>query len=142
MTKYILRSVNWQKRVVVYEVDLMTNRAHQIRIHFADAGFPIVGDPFYNLSVIHTLRVNPDKGFTGYMGLEAFLLQFPHPKKQERIKLELPMTHQFKLHSGLPVDVEHPLPPLDHSEFNLIPTTTYLSFKTPPLSSLQEAHLL
>ncbi len=30
---------------------------HQIRIHFADAGFPVVGDPYYNPYVVQQLHL-------------------------------------------------------------------------------------
>eukprot|EP01133_Synstelium_polycarpum_P018071 gene18071-21591_t len=39
----------------VHEATLQTGKTHQIRIHFADSGFPIVDDPYYNPFTIETL---------------------------------------------------------------------------------------
>eukprot|EP01133_Synstelium_polycarpum_P007933 gene7933-9323_t len=42
----------------IHEATLQTGKTHQIRIHFADSGFPIVDDPYYNPFTIETLAAN------------------------------------------------------------------------------------
>lgn len=64
---------------------LETGRTHQIRVHMAYVGHPILGDLVYG-------RKKPEKGITGQC-LHARELKFVHPKKGERICLstELPL---------------------------------------------------
>ena len=63
------------------EVDLETGRYHQIRIQLSTAGFPIVGDGLY--------------GGTGHLAgggiaLHHAILEFEHPVKKERLRIEAP----------------------------------------------------
>jgi 23S rRNA pseudouridine1911/1915/1917 synthase len=74
------------------EVEIGTGRAHQIRIHLAAAGYPLLGDPLYAAGGVPRVDSVALPGDPGYL-LHARLLVFRHPG-----------TH-------LPVEVEAPPPP-------------------------------
>ncbi|MBK7643365.1 MAG: RluA family pseudouridine synthase [Planctomycetes bacterium] len=60
------------------EVELDTGRRHQIRVHLASIGHPIVGDPRYGTRA-------------GRMGLHAQRLRVEHPGRSEPIQFEAPV---------------------------------------------------
>lgn len=69
----------------VFEVDLVTGRPHQIRIHLAYIGHPLVGDPMYTNGA--ELLESPGlPGDGGYL-LHAEKLAFIHPISGERLEL-------------------------------------------------------
>lgn len=63
------------------EVQLETGRTHQIRVHFADAGHPILGDVTYGGSKL-------GEGIIARQALHAWKLSFPHPSKPETMHFE------------------------------------------------------
>ena len=69
------------------EVKIPTGRPHQIRIHMAAAGFPLVGEPFFDAGglprVTWTGERPPLPGDCGYH-LHAMKLGFPHPRDGSR----------------------------------------------------------
>lgn len=46
-TRYVRETFDAEKQRSVVRVELVTGRKHQIRRHFAEAGFPVLGDPVY-----------------------------------------------------------------------------------------------
>jgi len=62
-------------------VTLETGRTHQIRVHLAAIGLPVVGDTVYGV---------PDRTL-GRQFLHAARLAFPHPFTGERIEAESPL---------------------------------------------------
>ena len=46
-TRYTREAFDAEKQRSVVRVELITGRKHQIRRHFAEAGFPVLGDPVY-----------------------------------------------------------------------------------------------
>jgi 23S rRNA pseudouridine1911/1915/1917 synthase len=65
------------------EVSLQTGRTHQIRVHMAAIGHPVVGDARYG---------KPDRLLgAGRFFLHAFGLAFDHPVSGDRIDLTAPM---------------------------------------------------
>jgi len=45
--RVLCRHINGNKDTALVEVEILTGRPHQIRIHMAYAGYPLVGDPLY-----------------------------------------------------------------------------------------------
>jgi 23S rRNA pseudouridine955/2504/2580 synthase len=71
------------------EVELLTGRTHQIRVHLAHAGHPIVGDDKYgDFALNRTLKTR--------LLLHAAKLSFRHPVSGEPVKLASPLPAQFK----------------------------------------------
>ena len=75
----------------IIQVTILTGRPHQIRIHLAAAGFPLVGDPLYGVGGIPQIKqdVIALPGDCGYC-LHAYRLVFTHPRSNERIDLVCP----------------------------------------------------
>lgn len=66
---------------------LETGRTHQIRVHMAHIGHPLLGDGVYGAKC-------PDKGLEGQC-LHAVELKFIHPKSCENIRLFAPLPEYF-----------------------------------------------
>jgi 23S rRNA pseudouridine1911/1915/1917 synthase len=87
LTRYrVLRPVGTAASLV--ECRLATGRTHQIRVHFASIGHPVVGDPVYGRATPARLkRLGPAaraavEGF-GRQALHAWRLGFRHPRTGE-----------------------------------------------------------
>ena len=85
------------KGTTTFEVSLYSGRPHQIRIHLASIGHPLVGDPLYGVGgqPLENLPGLPGEG--GYF-LHAQFLKFHHPITGEQIHLEAPLPSGFSLH--------------------------------------------
>ena len=66
---------------------LKTGRTHQIRVHMASIGHPLLGDGLYGAK-------SPDKGLTGQC-LHAKKIRFLHPVTGEKIELETELPAYF-----------------------------------------------
>jgi 23S rRNA pseudouridine1911/1915/1917 synthase len=69
------------------ECRLETGRTHQIRVHMAHIGHPLLGDYTYGAP-------SPDKGLAGQC-LHARELRFVHPRTGESVQLETAMPEYF-----------------------------------------------
>jgi 23S rRNA pseudouridine1911/1915/1917 synthase len=76
-----------------------TGRTHQIRVHLASAGLPIVGDPVYG-------RAKRGARSLDRPALHAQVLGFTHPRTGERLRFEAPP----------PADLERLLAELERRE--------------------------
>lgn len=65
-----------------------TGRTHQIRVHLAELGFPILGDVLYGKEV--GSRWSP-----GQLLLHAYRIKFSHPETNEIIEVEAPTPTLF-----------------------------------------------
>ena len=72
----------------LFEAHLETGRTHQIRVHMASIGHPLVGDKVYGPRV--------DKLKMGGQILHAKELELTHPITGERMKFESPEPSYFK----------------------------------------------
>jgi len=71
------------------EAELHTGRTHQIRVHLAHQGFPIVGDDKYSNDA-QLQQVRQGLGFKG-MFLHAARLGFKHPITEQEVVIEAPL---------------------------------------------------
>lgn len=75
-----------QKGFALLEVRPLTGRSHQIRVHAAHSGFPVVGDKLYGS------RTMPNKTFP--LGLRASELRYQDPFSRKRVRISAP-TEEF-----------------------------------------------
>jgi RluA family pseudouridine synthase len=74
------------KKYSLLEVDLLTGRKNQIRVHFAENGFPVAGDKRYGKN---------EKGIKR-LTLHAASLTIVHPNTKEEMTFETPVPPYFK----------------------------------------------
>ena len=80
-----------------FEVSLDSGRPHQIRIHLASIGHPLVGDPLYGVTG-QPLENSPGLPGDGGYFLHAQYLRFQHPITGEQIDLEAALPSGFSAH--------------------------------------------
>jgi 23S rRNA pseudouridine1911/1915/1917 synthase len=74
------------------ELALQSGRTHQIRVHMAAIGHPVVGDARYGVA---------DKRLgSGRFFLHAFKLGFIHPLTGERIEFTSPLSEDLQAYLG------------------------------------------
>lgn len=72
--------------VTLVEVTLETGRKHQIRVHLAGAGHPLLGDRRYGEDRASEI---------GRLALHAVELEFDHPVSGERLRFNSPLPRAF-----------------------------------------------
>jgi len=81
------------------ECRLLTGRTHQIRVHLAHAGHPLIGDPVYGTRAGRgTARTGPEgAAIAGFprQALHARLLGFSHPATGEKLRFESPLPQDM-----------------------------------------------
>lgn len=73
------------------DVRLFTGRTHQIRVHFYHQGFPLLGDPVYQVR-----SQRKGKRQAPRQMLHSWRLSFRHPFSGRRVEFESPMPDDFK----------------------------------------------
>ena len=80
--RLLTASATTERRWSRLELEPVTGRSHQLRVHLAWLGMPIVGDRLYGPSQ------PPAKGLPGFrLGLHATWLAFPHPSDGRRVEV-------------------------------------------------------
>lgn len=95
----LLRPVG--SRASLLDCRLETGRTHQIRVHLAHIGHPVVGDPLYGGMITNRLGSAPaDLQATvkpwSTQALHAYLLGFCHPVSGERCRFETELSPGIK----------------------------------------------
>jgi 23S rRNA pseudouridine1911/1915/1917 synthase len=76
------------------EVHPLTGRTHQIRVHLASIGHPVVGDTLYGAP--SKLRINGSQEKTLERNfLHAAAIRFRHPSSDETLKFEAPLPNEL-----------------------------------------------
>ena len=83
ITKYNRLAFN--KSYTLLDIEILTGRKNQIRVHMKDIKHPIIGDKKYGA------KINPLKR----MGLHAYELTIKHPISNEEIKFEARIPSEF-----------------------------------------------
>lgn len=78
------------QNATLVEFSLITGRTHQIRVHSAYIGHPVVGDAVYGRA---------DKNLKGQL-LFSYSLEFVHPRTGQEMKFELPLPDYFQNYIG------------------------------------------
>jgi len=73
---------------------LETGRTHQIRVHLAESGTPVLGDPLYGKPP-RDARVRGVADTLGHQALHARVLGFVHPRTGEPMRFEAPPPPDF-----------------------------------------------
>lgn len=85
--------------VALVEAHPHTGRTHQIRVHLAEAGYPILGDRVYGGSPLllsslkrgyHLKREDYERPLISTLALHAWKLELPHPQGGGMICIEAP----------------------------------------------------
>ena len=75
------RVLEQKENVAMLALKLETGRTHQIRVHMASIGHPLIGDFLYN----------PKNTGMKRQALHAWHLSFRHPITNEKMELEAPV---------------------------------------------------
>lgn len=75
-------------------LELKTGRTHQIRVHLAHLGYPVVGDLIYNKKGTGTEKARKKLGLKGH-ALHATSLSFIHPVSEELLEFTKSPPEEF-----------------------------------------------
>ncbi len=93
-------------RFAFVECHPLTGRTHQLRVHLAAAGAPILNDPFYGAPEIKLLLSDLKRRYKGRdeekpmiarLALHASELTLTHPVTREPLTLTAPLPHEFEV---------------------------------------------
>jgi len=83
----------------LFSIEITTGRPHQIRIHMAYAGHPLIGDPLYEMG--GGLKHHPGLPGDGGYFLHAERLQFAHPATGQRMTVTATPPPELQTHQEL-----------------------------------------
>lgn len=87
----LYRVVKRYQNASLVEFSLVTGRTHQIRVHSAYLGHPVIGDDVYG---------KPDKKLKGQL-LHSHSLEFVHPRTKKEMAFESPLPDYFENYISL-----------------------------------------
>lgn len=97
------RVITTKLDTTVVELELKTARRHQMRVHLADAGHPILADPRYGKKDSQHRNWKKKR-----MAIHGHYLEFLHPKNGERLTFKTPIPQAIKRFRPQPIEDEEP----------------------------------
>ncbi len=89
-----------EKDISLLEIELQTGRTHQIRVHLASIGHPVIQDKSYGkkseIRVLSLAKARNPKSEICRQALHAFSLSFPHPITKEALSFEIELPLDMK----------------------------------------------
>lgn len=95
------RTVERFEASALLEVELLTGRTHQIRVHLTEAGFPLLCDSLYGAGRKGKGEVVQAAATIGRQALHAWRLSFSHPRTRKLLSFEAPVPAD--LEAGLTI---------------------------------------
>ena len=83
----------------IVELTLKTARRHQMRVHMADAGHPILGDPRYGNQGAQHRDWKKRR-----MAIHGHFLEFAHPETGEKVTFKTPIPQALKRFRPMPIE--------------------------------------
>jgi 23S rRNA pseudouridine1911/1915/1917 synthase len=88
------------RKASLIECRLSTGRTHQIRVHMADIGHPVIGDPLYGGGSARRLKGAPEDirqalAPFNHQALHAYLIGFRHPSSGDLLQFESEIPNYF-----------------------------------------------
>lgn len=79
----------FQEKYSLLDVQIITGRMHQIRVHLSSIHHPVVGDDMYGSKKVNALfkKLGLHRQF-----LHAYRLRFQHPRTHEWVEFEVPLA--------------------------------------------------
>ena len=98
LTRYkVLR--RFGKAASLVECRLASGRTHQIRVHMAAIGHPVIGDPVYGGKSPPGIKIDPALAIAakhlGRQALHAYLIGFDHPRTGKRLEFQSKITNDI-----------------------------------------------
>ena len=95
-------------KCALLEAELKTGRTHQIRVHLASSGYPILGDDKYGDFALNRvlLKADDSRGALKRMFLHAHQITFTHPESGKQMTINAPLAgecERFLLSLGKPL---------------------------------------
>ena len=95
----------WHEAALI-EARPLTGRLHQVRVHLAHAGFPLIADGRYGnrrglmlseLKRRYKHKAEPERPLIGRAALHAETLRFDHPITNAAMDIRAPSPHDFEI---------------------------------------------
>lgn len=98
VTRYFIRKQ--YREFTLLDVELLTGRTHQIRVHMNHINHPVVGDPLYGGRIRFPTDASDftRKSISQFQrqALHACKLQFVHPNLEKTLTIEAPLPEDFQ----------------------------------------------
>jgi 23S rRNA pseudouridine1911/1915/1917 synthase len=100
ITTYTVKQHYPHAGATLLNINLITGRTHQIRVHMDHINHPIIGDPLYGGRPRHPKQLDDEAKarFLGFkrQALHAEILSFEHPTQATRLMLKAPLPDDFQ----------------------------------------------